>query len=82
MKAGHDQTQIAKLLDRHKSIISRELIRITGSRGYRPKQAFGFSAESAQDSWNAPAVEPRERLGLKTPAEVFQQSLKRVALRS
>ena len=35
MKAGHDQTQIAKLLDRHKSTISRELIRNTGSRGYR-----------------------------------------------
>jgi IS30 family transposase len=27
MKAGHDQTQIAKLLDRHKSTISRELSR-------------------------------------------------------
>jgi IS30 family transposase len=34
MKAGHDQTQIAKLLDRHKSTISRELIRNTSSRGY------------------------------------------------
>ena len=27
MKAGHDQSQIAKLLDRHKSTISRELAR-------------------------------------------------------
>ena len=35
MKAGHDQTQIAKLLNRHKSTISRELFRNTGSRGYR-----------------------------------------------
>ena len=30
MKAGHDQSQIAKLLDRHKSTISRELSRNTG----------------------------------------------------
>ena len=29
MKAGHDQSQIAKLLDRHKSTISRELSRNT-----------------------------------------------------
>ena len=58
MKAGHDQTQIAKFLDRHKSTISRELIRNTGSRGYRPKQACEFSAERAQNSRNAPTVEP------------------------
>jgi IS30 family transposase len=58
MKAGHDQTQIAKLLDRHKSTISREVIRNTGSRGYRPKQACEFSAERAQNSRNAPTVEP------------------------
>jgi len=58
MKAGHDQTQITKLLDRHKSTINRELIRNTGSRGYRPKQACEFSAERAQNSRNAPNVEP------------------------
>jgi IS30 family transposase len=58
MKAGHDQTQIAKLLDRNKSTISRELIRNTGSRGYRPKKACEFSAERAQNSRNAPTVEP------------------------
>jgi IS30 family transposase len=58
MKAGHDQSQIAKLLDRHKSTISRELSRNTGSRGYRPKQAFEMSADRAQNSRNAPTVEP------------------------
>ena len=58
MKAGHDQTQIAKLLDRHKSTISRELSRNTGSRGYRPKQACEMSADRAQHSRNAPTVEP------------------------
>jgi hypothetical protein len=32
MKAGHDQSQSAKLLDRHKSAISRELRRNSGSQ--------------------------------------------------
>ena len=58
MNAGHDQSQIAKLLDRHKSTISRELSRNTGSRGYRPKQACEMSADRAQNSRNAPTVEP------------------------
>ena len=56
MKAGHDQSQIAKLLDRHKSTISRELSRNTGSRGYRPKQACEMSADRAQNSRNANTV--------------------------
>ena len=42
MKAGHDQTQIDKSLNPHKSTISRELIRNTGSRGCRPKQVCEF----------------------------------------
>jgi IS30 family transposase len=58
MKAGHDQSQIAKLLDRHKSTICRELSRNTGSRGYRPKQACELSTDRAQNSRNAPTVEP------------------------
>ncbi len=58
MKAGHDQSQIAKLLDRHKSTISWELSRNTGSRGYRTKQASEISADRAQHSRNAPTVEP------------------------
>jgi IS30 family transposase len=58
MKAGHDQTQIAKLLDRHKSTISRELRRNSGSRGYRPKQACERSVERAQNSRNAPTIAP------------------------
>ena len=56
MKAGHDQSQIAKLLGRHKSTISRELSRNTGSRGYRPKQACEMSADRAQNSRNANTV--------------------------
>jgi IS30 family transposase len=33
------QTQTAKVLKRSESTISRELLRNTGGRGYRPKQA-------------------------------------------
>ena len=53
MKAGYDKTQIAKLLDRHKSTISRELSHSTGSRGYRPKQACDMSTHRSQNSRNA-----------------------------
>ena len=58
MKAGHDQSEIDKLLDRHKSTISRELSRNTGSRGYRPKRACEMSADRGRNSRNANAVAP------------------------
>lgn len=38
-KAGHKQYEIAQLLGRSRSTISRELARNRGGRGYRPKQA-------------------------------------------
>jgi len=38
-KAGLTQKEIAELLGRSPSTISRELARNTGLRGYRPKQA-------------------------------------------
>ena len=43
MKAGHIQTEIARLVNVHKSTISRELRRNRGMKGYRPKQAHQFS---------------------------------------
>jgi IS30 family transposase len=58
MKAGHDQSQIAKVLDRNKSTISRELSRNTGSRGYRPKQACEMSAVRSHNSRNASTLAP------------------------
>jgi len=58
MKAGHNITQIADLLSRSKSTISRELRRNTGSRGYRPKQACELSRLRAQGSRNAALVAP------------------------
>lgn len=39
MQAGHNKTEIASLLGRHKSTIGREVERNHGLRGYRPKQA-------------------------------------------
>ena len=58
MKAGHNITQIADLLSRSKSTISRELRRNAGSRGYRPKQACELSRLRAQGSRNAALVAP------------------------
>ncbi len=44
-KAGHKQNEIAKVLKRSESTISRELTRNCGRRGYRPKQAHSKSVE-------------------------------------
>ena len=38
-KTGHNQTMIANVLAVHKSMVSRELQRNRGHRGYRRKQA-------------------------------------------
>jgi len=38
LRAGMNQTEISMILIRHNSTISREIIRNTGLRGYRPKQ--------------------------------------------
>ena len=44
-KAGHTQSEIADVLERSASTISRELTRNCGRRGYRPKQAHGKAVE-------------------------------------
>ena len=41
LKMGHNRTEIAAVIGKHKSTISRELSRNKGQRGYRPKQAHG-----------------------------------------
>ena len=45
LKAGHNQTDIAMILNRHKSTIHREIRRNTGLRGYRPQQAQRLTHE-------------------------------------
>ncbi len=44
-QAGHKQNEIAHVLQRSTSTISRELARNRGQRGYRPKQAHGMAVE-------------------------------------
>ena len=61
MKAQHSITQIASLIGRHKSTISRELRRNAGSRGYRPKQAGELAIERFDQSRNAYTVAPRAK---------------------
>jgi IS30 family transposase len=48
LKAGHNQTEIAMILGRHKSTISREVHRNKGLRGYRPQQAQRLTEERRQ----------------------------------
>ncbi len=44
-KAGLKQSEIAQVLERSESTISRELSRNRGQRGYRPKQAHSMAEE-------------------------------------
>ena len=56
MKDGKTQSQIAQLMERHKSTISRELARNTGNRGCRPKQACLLAEKRSQGSRNATQI--------------------------
>jgi IS30 family transposase len=60
MKDGKTQSQIATLMDRHKSTISRELARNTGNRGYRPRQACLLAEERSLGSRNAAQINPKD----------------------
>jgi len=55
-KAGHDQSDIARVMNRHKSTIGREMRRNRGARGYRPKQAHAFSQARMAASENGPRI--------------------------
>jgi IS30 family transposase len=56
MKDGKTKKEIARLIHRHPSTISRELARNAGDRGYRPKQAGLLAQERALGSRNAPQI--------------------------
>jgi IS30 family transposase len=58
MKANHTLTEIAQLLGRHRSTISREVSRGRGQRGYRAEQACGKAQERSLGSRNAKRIEP------------------------
>lgn len=55
-KAGHKQTDIARLMNRHPSTISRELRRNRGQRGYRPRQAQALSEARMRACENGPRI--------------------------
>lgn len=63
-KAGHDQNDIARVMNRHPATISRELRRNRGERGYRPKQADEISSARTR------ACENRTRISADTWAFV------------
>ena len=76
-KAGHRQNEIAALMNRHPSTISRELSRNSGQRGYRPRQAQRLCDERTANSCNASRIAPavwdevQARLRLQhSPAQV------------
>ena len=56
MKAQYSISQIAGLIGRYKSTISRELRRNAGSRGYGPKQVSELAFERDEQSRNACTV--------------------------
>jgi transposase, IS30 family len=55
-KAGHEQSEIARVMNRHPSTISRELRRNRGQRGYRAKQAHEFSQARMRACENGPRI--------------------------
>lgn len=65
-KAGHSQQQIAELLQRNASTISRELKRNRGSRGYRPRQAQRLSDNRRRDAYKARKVNDQVRHDIST----------------
>jgi IS30 family transposase len=59
LKAKQPISEIARLLGRNRSTISRELIRGLGLRGYRAEQACAKASERAQRIRNALRVDPK-----------------------
>jgi IS30 family transposase len=78
MKAGQNLKTIAQILGRHKSTIGREVLRNSGLRGYRPRQADILCQQRAQASRNACQIDQRtrtlvaERLNLQWSSEQMQ----------
>lgn len=59
LKAKQTISEIARLLGRNRSTISRELIRGRGLRGYRAEQACAKASDRALCSRNARRVDPK-----------------------
>jgi IS30 family transposase len=61
MKAGQNLKTIALILGRHHSTASQELLRHSGLKGYRPRQAEILWQQQAQASRNALQIDPLTR---------------------
>jgi IS30 family transposase len=59
LKAKQTISEIARLLDRHRSTISREVNRGRGQRGYRAQQACTKAQDTSQGSRNARRVDAK-----------------------
>ena len=81
MKAGQSLKTIAQILGRHPSTVSREVLRNSGLRGYRPRQAEIICQQRSQESRNALQIDPMtrqliaERLSLQWSPEQIAASL-------
>ena len=81
MKAGQNLKTIAQILGRHQSTVSREVLRNSSLRGYRPRQAEILCQQRAQASRNALQIDPvtrklvAERLNLQWSPEQISASL-------
>jgi len=60
MKVGHTQSEIAAVVGRHPSTVSRELSRNRGHRGYRPSQAQTMAMARASASRTRPRISARQ----------------------
>jgi IS30 family transposase len=77
IKAGHEQSEIARVMNRHPLTIRRELRRNRGQRRYRPKQAHEFPQARMRACGNGPRISTEiwafveERLGeLWSPEQI------------
>jgi IS30 family transposase len=60
MKDEKTRAQILTLLNRHKSTISRGLVRNARLKGYRPKQAYLLAEERSLGTRNAVQINPKD----------------------
>lgn len=65
LKMGHNRSEIAAVIGKHKSTISRELSRNKGQRGYRPKQAHRMALSRRDHSRKRISAETWELIKTK-----------------
>ena len=64
LQSGHSQAHIARKIGVDPSTISRELVRNTGARGYRFKQAHEKASQRREEASDKPAQTSRRRASI------------------